>query len=81
MPLDKFVRTLRRSEIHEIRTVSDGGDEAVSRDRTVVDHPFSHGLLTHEITEKYIRTCEQMIQKAYLSTRASDVSPAIAIPT
>ena len=67
--------------MHGFRTIGDRGDEAIGRNGTVVDHPFGHGLLSHEIAREGIRACERMIEKAYLSTRASDVRPAIAIPT
>jgi hypothetical protein len=67
--------------MHMVRTIGDGGDEAISRNGTVVDHSFGHGLLSHEIAKRGIRTCERMIGETYLSTRASDVSPAIAMPT
>ena len=65
----------------KVRTIGDRGDEAISRDGTVIDHSFGHGLLSHEVAKRDIRTCERMIGEMYLSTRASDVSPAIAMPT
>lgn len=64
-----------------VRTVGDGRDEAISGNWTVIDHSFGHGLLSHEIARRDIRTCERMMGETYLSTRASDVRPAIAMPT
>ena len=65
----------------KVRTIGDGGDEAISRNGTVIDHSFGHGLLSHEIAKRNIKMCKRMVGKKYLSTRASDVNPAIAMPT
>lgn len=70
------------------RTVSDGRYEAVDGHRPVERHAFGHGLLSHEITASRIRSLPRYeagfkteTGKTDLKTRASDVSPAIAIPT
>ena len=67
--------------MRRVRTIGDGGNEAISGNGTVIDHSFSHGLLSHEITGRGIRTCGRTVGETYLNTRASDVSPAIAMPT
>jgi len=64
-----------------VRTIGDGGDETISRNGTVIDHSFGHSLLSHEIAKREIRTCEKRRGETHLSTRASDVNPAIAMPT
>lgn len=64
------------------RTVSDGGHESVHGDGSVEDHFGGHCLLPHEIAEHgWVMDDDQNLKRAYLSTRASEVRPAIAIPT
>ena len=43
-----------RNRMHRVRTIGDRGNKAISRNRTVVDHSFRHGLLSHEIAKKIL---------------------------
>jgi len=61
VPLEVIVKEFARIQRVGL-TVGDGGNETIGRNRAVVDHSLSHGLLTHEITKRYIRTCEQTVR-------------------
>jgi len=65
-----------------VRTISDRRDKTIHWHRSVEHHTFSHCLLSHEVaavkSECMLYTVEL---NEYLSTRASEVSPAIAMPT
>ena len=78
------------------RTVGDGGYESVDGDGSVEYHFRPHGLLAHEITAWYseqevkkasaplsarLDDFVREVGGTYLRTRASDVKPAIAMPT
>ena len=75
------------------RTVCDGRHEAVYWDGPVEDHLGRHGLLAHEVAigthterEKFMsefssKFIREKLGMTDLRTRASEVRPAIAMPT
>lgn len=62
-------------------TVSNGRHKTVDWHWPVEDHPLSHGLLSHKIAYTRSSISSKCATRPYLSTRASDVKPAIAMPT
>lgn len=64
------------------RTICDGRYKTVDRYRAVEDHLGGHSLLPHEITMRTdLYVCAVVkVEDTHLSTRASDVRPAIAMP-